>query len=83
MNELQQLKRVLCEVAELRTELERLWKCASPSQRDFLPAMTTDPIEDPAVLENARETIEALTKLNVELRKSLNVVQKSGTLDLQ
>jgi hypothetical protein len=83
MNELEQLKRILCEVAELRTELERLSRCSSLSQLDSLPEITTDPIEDPAVLESARETLEALTKLNVELRKSLNVVQKSGTLDLQ
>ena len=78
MNELEQLKRVLSEVAQLRTELERLWKNSSPSQLDTLPDLpqresTTDSIEDQAVLESARETIEVLAKLNVELRKSLNV----------
>jgi len=83
MNDLEQLKHVLCEVSELRAALERFWKCPSSSQLDTLPEkvhdylhqreMTTDPIKNQAVLKSARETTEALTKLNVELRKSLNV----------
>jgi hypothetical protein len=78
MNELEQLKRALSEIAELRAELERRWKNSSPTQLDTLSDLhrretTTGPVEDPAVRESARETIEALTKLNVELRKSLNV----------
>jgi len=82
MSELQQLKRVLRDVAELRAELERLRNCPSgSSQIRGLPAKVRDylhqfdnlagPIEE-AILESARETIEALTRLNVELRKSLN-----------
>ena len=82
MNELEQFKRVLSAVSELRSKLEGL--VSSPaSQLDIVPdkvraylhhlETTTDPTEDPAILESARETIEALTKLNMELRKSLNV----------
>jgi hypothetical protein len=83
MGELERLKLVLCEVAELRSELERLRKCPSDSSRisglpenvqDYLHQVDniTEPMEDEAILESARETIEALTRLNVELRKSLN-----------
>jgi len=76
MNELEQLKRVLNEVAELRAELEELQKCPSePSQISALPEIIRDYLHqlDETVLESARETIEVLARLNLELRKSLDV----------
>ena len=76
MNELEQLKRVLNEVAELRAELEELQKCPSePSQISALPEIVQDYLHqlDETVLESAHETIEVLARLNLELRKSLNV----------
>jgi len=84
MNEVEQLKRVLRGVAELRAELERLRNSPmAPSQTSALPEsvhdhlhqldMTAGPSEDQAMLESARDTTEVLTRLNVELRKSLNV----------
>jgi hypothetical protein len=71
--------------------LERLRGCSSancqmkalPEEvQDYLHLLDTitDPAEDEAVLESARETIEVLTKLNLELRKSLNVPPRPGSL---
>jgi hypothetical protein len=89
MNELQQLKRVLCEIAELRAELLRRRKSSGETEIEALPRVraylyeldTPEATDEMAMLESTRETIKALTGLNVELRKSL--VQRSDTLKLQ
>ena len=88
MNELMQLKRVLREVATLRAELIRVRNCppassqiiALPDKTDSLHKLNTltDPLENQAALESALETIEVLTRLNVELRKSLNIRPGQG-----
>jgi DNA repair exonuclease SbcCD ATPase subunit len=77
-----QLERLLREIAELRFELERLQSFRpTPSQLNALPDKVreyiaqlhkvADAAEDDAALACARETIEALTKLNEELRRLL------------
>jgi len=72
MKELERLKRVLREIVEVRAGLERLRKSSPPPESDILRGTTTVSKEDQALVENARATIAALTKLNVALRKSLN-----------
>ena len=73
MDESEQLKRVLRETVELRAELERLRNAtAASSQISALPE------RHQSVLESARETLDVLTRLNVELRKSLKVSIRPG-----
>jgi hypothetical protein len=77
-----QLERLLHEIVELRSELERLQSFRpTPSQLNAFPEKVREYIshlqrvanaaEDDAALACARETIEALTKLNEELRRLL------------
>jgi hypothetical protein len=79
-SESDKLARVLQEVTEMRAELEGLKKIqATPDQLNVLPELIryyllrlqaiTDLADDPAALSSARETIEALTRLNDQLRK--------------
>lgn len=78
-----QLQNLLREIAELRAELFRLQDLqAAPAQLNALPEKVhdylrrlhhiTDTAEDEAALSYARETIDALTRLNEELRRLLN-----------
>jgi hypothetical protein len=74
------LARVLQEVMEMRAELECLQGIqGTPEQLNILPELIryyllrlqaiTDLADDPAALSSARETIEALTRLNDKLLK--------------
>lgn len=73
MDESKQLKRVLREIVELRGELERLRNAPTASSQ-----ISALPERHQSVLESARETIDVLTRLNVELRKSLKVSTRPG-----
>ena len=77
-----QLERLLHEIAELRSELERLQSFRpTPSQLNAFPEKVreyisqlrkvADAADDDAALACARDTVEALTKLNEELRRLL------------
>jgi hypothetical protein len=77
MNELERLKRVLCEIAELRSELLRRRKSSGEAEIETLYT-TPAAIDDQAILESARETFRALTRLNAELRKSLEAQNSPG-----
>ena len=78
-----QLQHLLSEIAGLRAQLVRLQDLqAAPAQLNALPDRVhdylrrlhriTDTAEDEAALSYARESIDALTRLNEELRRLLN-----------